>query len=83
MLPPVNVLVSLVLPMMTADPEYDWRVREDRDREARKEDRRKSERHQIISRCCSGRRSVECDAVLCVVPLNRDFVVDGHRAREN
>jgi hypothetical protein len=70
MLPPVNVLVSLVLPMMTADPEYDWRVREDRDREARKEDRHKSEGYQIISRCCSGRRSAECDAVLCVVPLN-------------
>ncbi|KAJ7858940.1 hypothetical protein B0H14DRAFT_3135345 [Mycena olivaceomarginata] len=31
------------------DPEYDWRVREDRDREARKEDRRKRERYQIRS----------------------------------
>jgi hypothetical protein len=46
MLPPVNVLVRLVLPMMTVDTECDWRVREEREREARKEDGRKSERCQ-------------------------------------
>jgi hypothetical protein len=77
MLPLVNVLVSLVLPMMTVDTECDWRVREERDREARKEDRRKSERcqnaldvlrgsvvdHQQVFRMSSGR--ARCSFVCC------------------
>jgi hypothetical protein len=42
MLPLANALVSLVLPMMKANTECDWRVREERDHEARKEDGRKA-----------------------------------------